>query len=204
MPVEAVLFDFDGVLLDSEPLHFACWRELLEPLGVPMDWETYRRHCVGVSDRETLALFGARANPAVPLDRLWAEYGRKNELFRERAVTDPPLPADTRRLLDELRDYRLAVVSSSGRAEVEPVLEAAGIRRYFGVVICGEDVKRHKPDPEPYRLAAERLGVRHALVVEDSAAGVASGEAAGFEVLCIQEAAQTARLVRQRLGLRPR
>ena len=59
MPVEAVLFDFDGVLLDSEPLHFACWRELLEPLGVPMDWETYRRHCVGVSDRETLALFGA-------------------------------------------------------------------------------------------------------------------------------------------------
>ena len=57
---EAILFDFDGVLLDSEPLHFACWRQVLLPLGIELDWETYRDHCIGVADRDMVEFLAGR------------------------------------------------------------------------------------------------------------------------------------------------
>jgi sugar-phosphatase len=109
------------------------------------------------------------------------------------------MPHSTRELLASLDGYRLAVVSSSGRAEIEPVLEAAGVRRHFQTIVTGEDVRELKPSPEPYRTAAARLGITRALVVEDSPAGIASGRAAGFEVLEIVEAEQMAGLLRARL-----
>jgi len=80
------------------------------------------------------------------------------------------------------------VVSSSGRREVEPLLVAGGLRPYFATIVAGDDVERHKPAPEPYLTAARRLGVRRALVVEDSEPGEASGRAAGFDVLRIERA----------------
>jgi HAD superfamily hydrolase (TIGR01509 family) len=94
----------------------------------------------------------------------------------------------------------LGLVTSSGRREVEPVIVRTGLAPLFGAAVYGEDVKRHKPDPEPYRTAAERLGARRALVVEDSQAGIASGRAAGFEVLEIPHADRTAEMVRTLLG----
>ncbi len=197
---EAILFDFDGVLLDSEPIHFACWREVLLPLGIDMDWELYRAHCIGESDRATLEFLSARTEPPVPLERLWAEYERKNRLFLKRVIDNPPIPEANYRLLEKLSSYRLAVVSSSGRAEVEPVLRAANLTSFFPVIVCGDDVNRHKPDPEPYLLAAQRLGVRRALVVEDSDAGEASGRAAGFDVVRVDAAGRTAELVERRLA----
>lgn len=200
VPYEALLFDFDGVILDSEPVHFACWREVLAPLGILVDWEVYRDHCIGESDRATLEFLAAQSCPPVPTERLWAEYGRKNRMFLERVAANPPVPDQTRRLLDDLTGYRLAIVSSSGRAEVVPVLHAAGLISHFPVVVCGEDVSRHKPDPEPYVLAARRLGVTRALVIEDSIAGEASGRAAGFDVLRVDSAARTAELVRRHLS----
>jgi beta-phosphoglucomutase len=78
------------------------------------------------------------------------------------------------------------VVSSSSREEIEPILERAGLRNYFETVVGGGDVKMQKPDPEPYLLAASRLGVSRAVVLEDSQAGMAAGRAAGFEVLQVR------------------
>ncbi len=183
---EAILFDFDGVLLDSEPIHFACWREVLLPLGIDLDWETYRAHCIGVADRDMAAFLAALSPAGISPERVFAEYPRKNREYVARVAARPPFPEATRRVLPELgRRYKLAVVSSSGRSEVEPLLVAGGLRSLFGAVICGEDVTRHKPDPEPYLLAAGQLGIRRALVVEDSEPGAASGRAAGFDVLRI-------------------
>ena len=198
---DAFLFDFDGVILDSEPVHFDCWRQVLSPHGIALDWDTYARHCVGVADYVMLEFLGGRADPPVPADRLWAEYGRKNRLFVERMVVDPPVPAATRELIPELaRHAKLAIVSSSGSAEVEPILGASGLRGYFAAVVCGDHVRRHKPDPEPYLEAAGRLGAVRPLVIEDSPAGVASGRAAGFDVLVIDDAGRTADLVRDKLA----
>jgi HAD superfamily hydrolase (TIGR01509 family) len=201
-PCEAVLFDFDGVLADTEPVHRACWAEVLAPFGIVLDWPTYQRYCVGVSDRDMIGALCALAPQPVPFDRIWAQYPRKKALFRERTRAASPVPEPTRALVADLAasHMRLAVVSSSGRSEIEPLLENAGVRSHFGALVCGEDVARHKPDPEPYLLAAAILGIRSALVVEDSDAGCASGQAAGFDVLRVASADEVPRLVREWLA----
>lgn len=201
---EAILFDFDGVLADTEPVHHAAWAEALAPHGIELDWPTYRAHCVGLSDHDLVAFVASRAGRQADYERLWAEYPRKQDLFRRRVLAEPPIREEVRELLGCLDGYKLGLVSSSSRAELEPLLRRAGIRDRFQTLVCGEDVTRPKPEPEPYLLAAERLGVSRVLVVEDSEAGLASGRAAGFEVLRIPDARRTADLVRERLGLRQR
>lgn len=198
---EAILFDFDGVLLDSEPIHFACWQEVLVPLGIDLKWETYRDHCIGVADCDMAEFLASRSAQVVSAERIWAEYPRKNLKYLERVAQQPPFPDATRRLVPELsRSYKLAVVSSSGRRDVEPLLVAGGLRPHFDAVVCGEDVARHKPDPEPYLLAARQLGITTALVVEDSGPGVASAQAAGFDVLRIDDPNRLAHALTEHLN----
>jgi len=198
---DSVLFDFDGVIMDSEPVHFDCWRAVLEPLGVNVDWDRYGSQCIGISDYAMLEMLGAQSRPPVSADRLWQEYGRKNQLFVARVVDDPPVPAATHSLIEELAasPLKLGIVSSSASAEVETILKASGLREHFEVVICGDHVNHFKPHPEPYELAAQYLCVKNPLVVEDSDSGEASGRAAGFTVARIDHADNTARIVRQLL-----
>jgi HAD superfamily hydrolase (TIGR01509 family) len=187
--------------MDSEPVHFLCWSEVLAPFGIKLAWDSYASNCIGVSDRAMLEAFARDSDPPVTADELWAQYPVKQECFRRRIVADPPFAPGLREFIAELTGaYRLAVVSSSARAEVEPMLERAGIREYLGTVVCREDVKRHKPAPDPYLLAASRLGVQSALVAEDSEAGIASALAAGFEVVRIPSPTQTVALVESRLA----
>jgi beta-phosphoglucomutase len=191
--LEAIFFDFDGVLIDSEPVHFACWREVLLPLGVVLDWEFYRDKCIGIDDRDMLKMMAG--------DRdwrdLWAEYPRKKEFFRARMIAAPPLPETLPAMLEALKkSYRMAVVSSSSREEIEPLMDRAGILHYFDTVVGGGDVQKHKPHPEPYLLAASRIGVSRAVVLEDSDAGIASGRAAGFEVLRVAHPNEVPRVLR--------
>ena len=198
---EAVLFDFDGVLVDSEPVHHACWAEVVRPFGVDLDWTSYSRDCIGVADRAMIETLCAKRDPPVPFDLLWAEYPRKKQLFRARMCSADAVSREVRDLLQVLGSYRLAVVTSSGRSEVEPILAAAGILQLLETVVYGEDVQRLKPAPDPYLLAAARLGVKRALVVEDSAAGVASGRAAGFEVFVVDTAARMPERLRAHLKI---
>lgn len=192
---DALLFDFDGVLADSEPVHHSAWNQTLKPLGIQLDWDDYRKHFVGISDEIALR------------DRLGIREGgealvaRKVELFRQGLATAQPFLPDTIKMLQEVcRSYRLAVVSSSYRSEVEPPLVRGGIRPLFQMLICGDDVKNFKPSPEPYLLAAERMAARRPLVIEDSEAGVASGRAAGFEVLQVSRVENVGREVRKYLA----
>jgi beta-phosphoglucomutase len=192
---DALLFDFDGVLADTERVHHRAWNQTLEPLGIQLDWPAYQKNFVGVADevalRERLGLSDR--------DGLVA---RKQALFRQGLEESQPFLADTVQLLEDIHSlYILAVVSSSYKSEVEPPLVRGGIRPCFQLLITGEDVKHFKPSPEPYLLAAERLGSRRPLVIEDSDAGVASGQAAGFEVLRVSSVENVGREVRERLGL---
>jgi beta-phosphoglucomutase len=198
---EAVLFDFDGVLVDSEPIHFACWREVLLPLNIDLQWEFYHDHFIGVSDVAMTSVLAAMAIPAVTPDAVAARYPAKTGIFRRRMREALPFSSGIIDLLRFLDSLKLGVVSSSRRSEVQPVLELGGVMDLLHVTVMGDDVTRHKPDPEPYRKAAELLDVRRVLVVEDSAAGEASGRAAGFEVLRVSNPHETAALVRRRLAL---
>jgi HAD superfamily hydrolase (TIGR01509 family) len=113
----------------------------------------------------------------------------------------PPFDPSLAGFLGELHGaYKLAVVTSSATTEIAPILAAGGIGHHFDTLVGGEDVKRHKPAPDPYLLAAQRLGVRAALVVEDSEPGLASGRAAGFEVLAVKGPADLRKRVLGRLA----
>lgn len=197
---QAIFFDFDGVLADTEPIHFACWRDTLLPFGIDLEWDWYCANCIGVADRAMIDSICRHAPTPVDPDLVWTSYSAKQQIYGQRVLADSPLSQEIRDLIRSLETHRLGVVSSSGRPEVEPLLVRAGIRDHFEVVVCGEDVKRHKPAPDPYLLAASTLGVAHALVVEDSAAGVAAGRAAGFDVLHIPHPKHLPSLLRARLG----
>lgn len=196
MKYEAILFDFDGVLADTEPLHYASWAEILRGEGILLDWETYRRRCIGMHDRQMVEFFCSLRTPPLSVAELWKHYEAKRSLFLKLALNSPPVPPETAELVKDLRKYKMAVVTSSDRAEVEPVLESAGLRQYFQLLVCGAEVVRPKPDPEPYLLARNALGVQWALAVEDSEAGVASARAAGLVVIRVRHPAETARRVR--------
>jgi beta-phosphoglucomutase len=196
---DALLFDFDGVLADTERVHHRAWNQTLEPLGIQLDWAAYQKNFVGVADEVALRERLHIVDQGVDRDGLVA---RKQALFRQGLEESQPFLADTVRLLEEISSmYTLAVVSSSYRSEVEPPLIRGGIRTCFQLLITGEDIQNFKPSPEPYLLAAERLGARQPLVIEDSDAGVAAGRAAGFEVLRVSAVESVGREVRERLGI---
>jgi len=161
----------------------------------------YRERFMGIDDREMLRLLAAGVSPRRPWEDLWKLYPAKKDRFRARVLAAPPFDPALREFLRALDGrYALAVVSSSSCSEIEPMLEAGGLRRYFQTVVGGESVKRHKPAPDPYLLAAERLGSHTPLVVEDSEAGLASGRAAGFEVLAVKHPTEVPALVGRRLA----
>lgn len=194
---DALLFDFDGVLADTEPVHYSCWREILQPFNIQLEWTFYEKQCIGVSDRLMVARLAAERTPPIPFEEIWAEYERKQEMFRKRLEQDPPFLEETLSLVKRIcSDYKLAVVSSSGRLEVEPPIERAGIRACFQALVCGKEVLNLKPAPDPYLRAAALLRARNPLVIEDSDAGVESAHAAGCDVLRVSCAEAVAREVR--------
>ncbi|MBK5294857.1 MAG: HAD family phosphatase [Acidobacteriia bacterium] len=192
---EAILFDFDGVLVDSEPLHFECWNQVLVPFGLSITWDDYVRTCIGVADQAMVRQLCELTGRSDLFDQVWARYPDKQAQFRKRMMEELRMPPQTLEMLRSISGCQLAVVSSSSRTEVEPPLVAAGARDCLHAIICREDVSQLKPSPEPYLTAAARLGVQRALVVEDSEAGLASGRAAGFDVVRIPSPEQTAALV---------
>ncbi len=194
---DAILFDFDGVLADTEPLHFACWKEVLEPLGINLNWPFYHERCIGVSDRQMVERLAAERIPPLPLDQAMPAYHSKLGIFRAKIEANPPFLKETVALVRELCSiYRLAVVSSSGRGEVEEPIYRAGFRDCFQSFVCGKEVPNLKPSPDPYLRAAELLGATRPLVIEDSDAGVESARAAGFDVLRVSSAESVALEVR--------
>lgn len=201
--VDAIFFDFDGVLVDSEPVHHLCWREVMGRFGVDLDWPTYQSTLRGHSATPLLEALCRLKDPPLALDDVRAYYDFKNDMFRDTVLRNPAqlMSPEVRRLLDDVRGYRLAVVSSARRSHVNPILESLGLLDRFETLVCREDVQSLKPSPEPYRTAALRLGVDRALVVEDSEAGADSGRSAGFEVIMHPDYHLIPSLVRRRLSL---
>lgn len=180
----AVLFDMDGLLVDSEPVWSVAEAEIMSWLGGPWNLDV-KALCVGrrvdESCRILVSVAGSSVPPAEVQERLVA---RMCELFREHL----PLLPGALPLVDAVRAAGLptALVSSSYRALVDAALESFGADR-FDVTVAGDEVVRAKPDPEPYRTAAAALGVHPAdcVVVEDSLAGALSGAAAGCPVVVV-------------------
>jgi HAD superfamily hydrolase (TIGR01509 family) len=181
---EAVLFDMDGLLIDSEPLWLEAETAVMARLG--SDWTTAdQAQLLGGSLKRTVRyLLGKATRPATPGQVAeWLMSGIA-ELVRERGV---PLQPGARELLAQVAAAGLphALVTSSERRFMDAVLARTGLR--FDVLVCADDVSMTKPDPEPYLLAAKLLGTVPArcVALEDSPNGVASAEAAGCHVIAV-------------------
>ena len=145
--IHAIFFDFDGVLLDTEPVHWASWAEVLASKGVTLRWEDYRDRYIGIDDRDMLRILAEEADPPRDWDSLWALYPAKKRGFQQR-LTSPAFEEALTGMLPTLhRQFKLAVVSSSSCSEIEPLLVAGGIREHFDTVVGGGDVTFQKPSP---------------------------------------------------------
>ena len=198
-PHEALAFDYDGVIADTERLHWKSWAALLEQYGIRLGWEEYCRIGQGVSDRELFELFGAQMRPADAAELSGRNQERK-QMVREWSLKECPIPQETVELMGTLGDYRVGLVTSSERVEVEPVLRAAQIYWNFDAMVFGGEPEAPKPSPAPYLLVAARLGVKTGTAFEDSEPGLASARAAGFREVKIYRPSELKSIVAQLLG----
>jgi beta-phosphoglucomutase len=182
--VRAVLFDFNGVLLDDETYHWRAFREVVRPLGVVLSRARYNARYLVYDDRSALAAMLRDAGlRGVSLPSL---LRRKRRVYRRLARR---LRIDRRAALlvrAMARRVPIAVVSGAARSEVRGALRRAGLTGQFGAVVTAEDVRRPKPRPDGYRLALRRLGFtagRGCLAIEDSPGGVRAARAAGLSVV---------------------
>jgi HAD superfamily hydrolase (TIGR01509 family) len=184
--LRAVLFDMDGLLVDSEPVWFEAEQAVMARLGGHWGARDQQALLGGSLDRTVSRLLAKAARP-VTAERGHVARWLVDEMARRIRARSVPLQPGAGRLLAELARAGIpcALVTSSSRAVLEAVLTVTGLS--FPVTVCGEDVRRAKPDPEPYLLAAARLGVPPAgcVVLEDSPAGVAAARAAGCAAVAV-------------------
>jgi len=181
----AVIFDLDGVLVDSEPNYLAAERVLLSGYGIDFT-EDMKVPYIGMSTWEMLSRVAAEYRLPTAVPEL---ADRKNEIYRRLAEEHTPVNEPMRRLAELLHDagHPLAVASGSSPQALSTVLTGTGLAAYFDAVLSAEEVERGKPEPDVFLAAADRLGVRPAdcVVVEDSSYGVLAAHRAGMRSVAI-------------------
>jgi len=190
----AVVFDLDGVLVDSEGLHVEAWKAVFGRLGVEVTDEEYA-HGVGMADVDWLRwLFERRGLPSEGIAGCQRAKRRAFQAILSGNVR--PFPGVVE-LVGVLRgEFALGVASNSSRESVATVLRRLGVEESFGAVVGAEDVRRHKPHPEVYLRAAALLGVAPGAcaVVEDSPLGIRAAKAAGMRCIGITNSLPAERL----------
>ena len=182
--IQAVIFDLDGVLVDSEQVWDQARRDLVQELGG--HWEPGATEAMlGMSSTEWSAYLHTRLGVSLGPPEINAEVVRR--VLADYRAHLPLLPGALAAVRRMAARWPLGLASSSNRAVIDAVLEEAGLTRLFGVTVSSEEVGRGKPAPDVYLEAARRLGVAAPVgaVIEDSANGIRSGVAAGMAVVAI-------------------
>jgi beta-phosphoglucomutase len=181
MPGPAVIFDLDGVLVDSYQAHFASWRQMYAELGLDYGEEAFAAD-FGRTSRDILR---RTLGDKLTDEQIRDLDSRKEALFRDILRESFPPMDGAVALIDSLAadGFRLAVGSSGPPENIALSLEKLGRAARFGAVVTGADVTRGKPDPQVFQLAAERLGVPAAsfVVVEDAVHGIEAARRAGMK-----------------------
>jgi beta-phosphoglucomutase len=201
MPLRGVVFDFDGVLVDSEPLHFRALQGCLLPEGIAIDESEYYARYAAYDDRTAIRLALEGHGTPYDADRVDTVAKRKAVLFEELQSGIPFFPGAAELVRALAREMPLAIASGALRSEIERILAAGGLRECFRAVVGAEDVARTKPDPMPYAsavalLAREAPGLRpeECVAFEDTMAGIASARAAGLRVVGVTNTYPAAKL----------
>ena len=186
--IQAVIFDMDGLMIDSERITYECFRRYLKNINLDMTeafYKTLLGQTIQVCKKKVLDQYGKE----FPYDDCVRQV---HKMLDEQILSKRiPIKKGLIDLLKYLREnqYKRMVATSSERYRVEKILKAAGILEYFDDSICGDEVENGKPDPEVFLKACEKLGVsvNEALVLEDSEAGIQAAFAGGIKVICVPD-----------------
>ncbi|OGW67598.1 MAG: hypothetical protein A3H49_07940 [Nitrospirae bacterium RIFCSPLOWO2_02_FULL_62_14] len=195
--LRAIIFDFDGVVADSEPIHLAVFQRVLGELGFILSPEEYYAEYLGYDDKGCFLAFLTAHGQAPSTELIGELVARKARAYLDHIKQHLVIFPGVRELVrDAASRHRLAIASGALRNEIEYALECAGIRKEFEHITSAEDVRCGKPDPEPFahalaslnrasRSGQDRLAPGDCLVIEDSIPGIRAAHAAGMKVLAV-------------------
>ena len=187
MALKAVLFDFDGTLVNSEEAHYRMWADVLKAHGVTFSLDDYKNHYAGIPSATNAASFVTRYGLDVSADALFNEKIQVTHAYvQQYAYPLMPYALETLEFLKQ-QGFTLAVVTGADRISVTSNLHAHGLSEMFATVVSADDVLHNKPAPDVYLLAMAQLGLGAAacVAVEDSEHGLAAAHAAGMACLAI-------------------
>src|SRR6267378_227671 len=197
MMIEAIFFDFNGVIIDDEPLQLKAYQEVLKAVGIVLTAEHYYA-ALGMDDKAFVRTAFQREGKDLSEQTMQLAIERKADIHRGLIEDELPLfPGVVTFLKASSRRYELGLVSMARQTEIKYALERSRLFALFKVIVSAEEVKNHKPDPECYRLALEKLNARRGhdrrlpllpqecLVIEDSPPGIESARAAGMRTMGI-------------------
>ncbi|MBF2062911.1 MAG: HAD family phosphatase [Calothrix sp. C42_A2020_038] len=180
----AILFDLDGTLVNTDPIHFLAWQKMLSRYDMDIDENFYQKKISGRLNPEILADILPQLSPQEV--REFAE--EKEAMFRDMAPSLQRLPGLTELLTwTDTHQVKRALVTNAPRQNAEFMLNVLGLNDAFEVVVIAEDEAAAKPDPTPYRVGVQRLGVsiENAVALEDSPSGIRSAVGAGLKTIGI-------------------
>jgi beta-phosphoglucomutase len=199
--LRAVIFDFDGVLVDSELLHFQAFNRIFAKFSstsadkFQISTQEYYDRFLGLSDEELLRLMNKQNNLRLSEQRLQELLKEKAGMFKELASTQATVIAGVPEFLKMLADNKISMAICSGALlpEIEMILQGAGLRDYFDVIVSAEQVKKGKPDPEGFLLALkllnekapQKIEPKDCIVIEDSHWGLEAAKNAGMHPVAV-------------------
>jgi beta-phosphoglucomutase len=190
--LKAIIFDFDGVLADTEPLHFKMFQRVLHEEGLPLSEQDYYQKYVGMDDKGCFQTILSAHGRLAPLETVRRLVERKAALMLEQIKATPVIyPGIADFIKRAAGRYRLAIVSGALRHEIELILKSVGLRSSFEHITAAEDIRNGKPDPEGYLHALRALNrgaavqASDCLVIEDTIAGIQAAHAAGMRCLAV-------------------
>jgi HAD superfamily hydrolase (TIGR01509 family) len=194
--LDAILFDCDGVIVNTEPLHYRAFQRVLEPDGLGYSWEDYVSVYLGFDDREAFRERYRRAKRQLDDRTLKSLVDRKAVLFHHILAEDgiKPYPGVVELIRSISGQLPLALCTGALRSDIKPIFQALDLEHAFDVIVTAEDVETSKPDPACYRLALQRLqqafpkqGIQPScsLAIEDTPSGITAAKGAGLKVLVV-------------------
>lgn len=186
--IKAIIFDMDGLMIDSERVTFECYQERLKDMNLTMDEEFYKT-LLGKTIKGIYQKFYDVYGNDFPIENVIQDV---HQLMAERFETEGvPVKKGLVELLHYLKDnnYKTIVATSSNRDRVDKILAQAKITEFFDDSICGDEVTKGKPNPEVFLKSCQKLGVNvdEAIVLEDSEAGIQASYDANIKVICIPD-----------------
>jgi beta-phosphoglucomutase len=194
----AIIFVFDGVIVDSEPVHEAALRAAVREVGVDFSHHEFEERFLGFGDREIVEnLWKDRGRQ--PTEAEFAHLAARKWFYIEQAIRAGeirPYAATVNLLREVAAKFPMAICSGALRHEIEAILTQLGVRELVKTITTADDTPRSKPDPAPYLLTVKRLGVPagQCVTIEDTSKGIASAKGAGVKVVGVCHSMPVGRL----------